>query len=182
MKNGIVIWAVVCFFMMGMTVYASESPEVEAAKKQVPPTMLPGTIIIYDEDLNPTIVEGGFPNMENRVVVEIPKDATSEEREALEISNRMAKSYQEWIAGEYIWDPEIKIYPGMKVVYNEQSGVIDNIYYVDKDDPSGYSIHNEPGKQQSMLDMRNRFFLIGGGIGLVVGIVIILGTRGRRKK
>jgi len=36
------------------------------------------------------------------------------------------------------------IYPGMKVVYDENDGDINNIYYPDPKEPSGYSIHNVP--------------------------------------
>lgn len=38
----------------------------------------------------------------------------------------------------------LQIYPGMKVEYDSVTGNINNIYYVDESESSGYSIHNIP--------------------------------------
>jgi hypothetical protein len=58
-------------------------------------------------------------------------------------ANQIAKElYQDIISGKCDKsDDKFKINPGMKLVYDENTGELNNIYYVDKNEPSGYSIH-----------------------------------------
>ncbi len=120
----------------------------------IPQYMLPGTVLIYDDNLQIVIKKGGYPNSDVRPasrsldgphIANVPEDATEEEARQIELENELAiKAFQMSLAGDYIQAPPPKIYPGMKVVYDEVTGELNNIYYVDENDPSGYSLHNEP--------------------------------------
>lgn len=145
------ILTVLCFFLTSISVSANEI-EVDNSVG-IPYHMEPGTIIVYDDDLNPVIVKGGYAaqsrasaqSFSGPVLVDVPENATAEEKAQIELENSIAMSaYRNYLSGNYVQAPTPKIYPGMKVVYDETSGAINNIYYVDEKDPSGYSIHNEP--------------------------------------
>ncbi|EJL40199.1 hypothetical protein P4U99_03505 [Brevibacillus agri] len=131
------------------------SVEVSAREDNtIPQYMLPGTVLIYDDNLQIVVEKGGYPNFDVRQVsrnldgphiAKIPEDATEEEARQIELENELAiKAFQMSVAGDYIQAPLPEIYPGMKVVYDEVTGELNNIYYADENDPSGYSLHNEP--------------------------------------
>lgn len=134
----------------GNSVFASEEPLAT-----VPMKMQPGTVIIYDEDCSPTFLSGGYTassfsnkplsiNIEDRLA-NIPEDATPEEKEKLERENELVRQLYEKIeAGMIEVDEPSEIVPGMKVVYDIY-GEINNIYYIDDAEPSGYSIHGMEG-------------------------------------
>ncbi len=132
-------------------------------KKEVPQKMMPGSVIIYDNQLQPKVIKGGYienetqPNVETEdsirdsilkglKLVPITDDMTVAEKELAEWENRLVSGLKEQIISETLVKTPFQptIYPGMKVVYDEITGDINNIYYPDSDDPSGYSIHNIP--------------------------------------
>lgn len=72
----------------------------------------------------------------------IPENVSEQEKAQIEWENeviRQALEGQDLTHPNY---PKIEIIPGMKVVYNEITGDIDNIYYRDKY-CGGYTIHGE---------------------------------------
>lgn len=120
--------------------------------EDVPYIMQPGSIILYDDNCKPTIIKGGcldVPYIEEikEVSIEdfmarIPENASEQEKAQIEWENeviRQALEGQDLTHPNY---PKIEIIPGMKVVYNEITGDIDNIYYRDKY-CGGYTIHGE---------------------------------------
>lgn len=61
------------------------------------------------------------------------------------MENEAAKEqYYAVMRGETIHVAAPTAYPGMKVVYDEVTGDINNIYFPDENEPTGYSIHNVP--------------------------------------
>lgn len=139
-------------------------------KKEVPQKMMPGSVIIYDSRLRPKVVKGGY--MENEIqqsvetedsikdsilkclkLVPITDDMTAAEKELIEWENRLVSSLKEQIVSETLIKTPFQptIYPGMKVVYDEVTGDVNNIYYPDADDPSGYSIHNIPADSNQLI-------------------------------
>ncbi|UYZ12109.1 hypothetical protein A6764_14850 [Brevibacillus sp. WF146] len=139
---------------MSATLLLSSFEASAREDKPIPQYMLPGTVLIYDDNLQIVIKKGGYPNSDVRPasrsldgphIANVPEDATEEEARQIELENELAiKAFQMSLAGDYIQAPPPKIYPGMKVVYDEVTGELNNIYYVDENDPSGYSLHNEP--------------------------------------
>lgn len=128
--------------------------------REVPQRMMPGSVILYDAQLQPRVVQGGYtredfvPLMDTRTAilkclkpVEVTSDMTSYERTMTEWENRLVNSFRAQIMEEGIQPTQPyspTIYPNMKVVYDENDGYISNVYYPDPNEPSGYSIHNTP--------------------------------------
>lgn len=153
-----VFLASLVLFLSGITTNAFATDNTEAATSvdnstAVPMLMQPGTILLYDENAEPVIVAGGYaendvipesePTFPEPHMVEIPADATAEEAYQIELENLMAQQqYEAFMRGDYIVADPPTAYPFMKVVYNETTGSIDNIYYPDDNESSGYSIHN----------------------------------------
>lgn len=125
-----------------------------AAKSEVPSVMQPNSIIIYDDEGNPSVVSGGYVESnkffdENKIpdfniddyMRKVPVDATDEEREAIEKENQIIREALEDIKnGKEVIHNDIEIIPGMKVIYDENGNLYD-IYYVDDFCPEGYTIH-----------------------------------------
>lgn len=123
--------------------------EIESAV--VPEYMEPGSIVVYNDNLEPEIKQGGYAttykNMTNNVYIpvysEITDDMSIEEIEQIKLENELTKyEYEIYLEGEFTADPPPKIYPGMKVIYNKNTGEMDKILYPDKNELSGYSITN----------------------------------------
>ena len=141
---------------MIMTTAVLLSTNVMAADSvTIPMQMQPGTILHYDDNLNATIEQGGYAisatggsiqeSKKQLILANIPEGASQEEIDQIELENQIATvAYNMYIAGDYTKAPDFVASPGIKVVYNEITGQIDNIYYPDDNDPSGYSIHNAP--------------------------------------
>lgn len=137
-----------CLFPIKTFAYEIEEPN------QIPMQMQPGTVIVYDEMLNPIIEKGGYATqsrigemevLQGPVLANIPDNATAEEKEQIQLENEIAQiAYNNFLAGNYVREDPLQIYPGMKVEYDSITGNINNIYYVDESEPSGYSIHNIP--------------------------------------
>lgn len=117
--------------------------------------MQPGTVITFSENEEVEILKGGYDekalmrrNISNPFMLKlasIPDGATEDEIKQIELENQIAeKVYNAYIEGLVSEAPASEIVPGMKVVYDEITGEINNIYYKDENDPSGYSIHNSP--------------------------------------
>jgi len=125
----------------------------------IPFSMKPGTVLIYNENLEPVIIEGGyvensFMNVKHSSIkkprlVKITEEMSEEEAKQIELENWIAEDA--YLNGIHIQVFEPKIYKGMKVVYDEYTGDINNIYYVDENEPSGYSIHNRPYEKNSYM-------------------------------
>lgn len=143
-------------FLTNDKIYASNVTEV-------PQKMMPGSVIIYDNQLQPKVIKGGYIENKTQQNVEtedsikdsilnclkpvpITEDMTAAEKELAEWENRLVNGLKEQIVNETLTKTPFQptIYPGMKIVYDEITGDINNIYYPDADDPSGYSIHNIP--------------------------------------
>lgn len=125
-----------------------------AADAKAPGLMQPNSILIYDEEGNPSVVSGGYVNFssvsdENQIpdfdiedyMRKIPADATDEERKAIEEENQVIREALEDVKnGTQPMLNHIEIVPGMKVIYDE-NGELLNIYYVDDFCPEGYTLH-----------------------------------------
>lgn len=119
---------------------------------EVPYIMQPGSIILYDDDCNPTIIQGGcldVPYIEETpnatiddFMAKIPETASEEEKKQIEWENEVIRQAFNDVDLTHPNYPKIEIIPGMKVVYNEITGDIDNIYYRDSF-CGGYTIHGE---------------------------------------
>lgn len=107
--------------------FAADQSGIRIECAALPSVMEPGTILIFDTTSTATMIQGGFPAEDSTRTVEPTQERTPRRN--------------------YIQEPPPTIYSGMKVVYNEYSGLIDNILFPDSNEPSGYSIHNfpEPG-------------------------------------
>lgn len=129
--------------------------------QEIPQRMMPGSVIVYDAQLQPRVVQGGYTRedfvplnkdtqtaiLECLKPVEITTDMTSSEKAMAEWENRLVDSFRARIMENGIQSTQPyfpTIYPNMKVVYDEQDGYISNVYYPDPNEPSGYSIHNIP--------------------------------------
>lgn len=142
------------FIMTSVFLTALYSNVAFAAKSEVPSVMQPNSIIIYDDEGNPSVVSGGYVESnkffdENKIpdfniddyMRKVPVDATDEEREAIEKENQIIREALEDIKnGKEVIHNEIEIIPGMKVIYDENGNLYD-IYYVDDFCPEGYTIH-----------------------------------------
>lgn len=143
---------------------------VDGEPEEVPQKMMPGSVIIYDSQLQPRVIKGGYIENETQQNVEtedsvkdsilkclkpvpITDDMTAAEKELVEWENRLVSGLKEQIVPETLTKTLFQptIYPGMKVVYDEITGDINNIYYPDADDPSGYSIHNIPTDSNQLI-------------------------------
>ncbi len=144
----------------GVTVYQDTTGGIVLSNLPVPQKMMPGSVIIYDDQLQAKVIQGGYvkgdftPISDTRTTilrgleaVTITADMSPDERATVEWENRLVNGFKAEILKNGIqatqpYSPTI--YPGMKVVYDENSGDINNIYYLDPKEPSGYSIHNVP--------------------------------------
>lgn len=133
-----------------------------AADAKVPSLMQPNSILIYDEEGNPSVVSSGYVNSssvsdENQIpdfdiedyMRKIPADATDEKRKAIEEENQVIREALEDVKNDT--QPvlnHIEIVPGMKLIYDE-NGELLNIYYVDDFCPEGYTLH---GNAEHMKD------------------------------
>ncbi|MGB9666859.1 MAG: hypothetical protein ACPL2N_06080 [Candidatus Cryosericum sp.] len=144
----------------GVTVYQDTTGGIVLSNLPVPQRMMPGSVIIYDDQLQAKVIQGGYvkdgstPILDTRTTimrgleaVTITADMSPDERATAEWENRLVNDFKTQILKNGIqatqpYSPTI--YPGMKVVYNESDGYIDNVYYPDATEPSGYSIHNVP--------------------------------------
>jgi hypothetical protein len=135
-------------------------------KPVVPQKMLPGSIIIYNDKLQPIVVKGGYVKdsfastpqsdiltsiLDGLREITITADMSPEEKAVTEWENKLVSDVKDDVLKNGVpttqpYSPPIC--PGAKVVYNEDDGYIDNIYYPDPDDPSGYSIHNIPSQNK----------------------------------
>lgn len=149
-KISLLIMATSIFVLGKISVQASVT---DANGNTVPDYMAPGTVLVYDIDLNPVIMKEGINTQkvsdldqkERLVIFEPTVNSTNEEKIQIEKENEMSvQAYKHFLAGEYIQEPLPSVYSGMKVEYDNKTGVINNIYYVDQEEPSGYSIHNMP--------------------------------------
>src|SRR5450756_2303198 len=144
----------------GVTVYQDAAGGIVLSNLPVPQKMMPSSVIIYDDQLQAKVIQGGYvkddftPISDTRTTilrgleaVTITADMSPDERATAEWENRLVNGFKAQILKNGIqaaqpYSPTI--YPGMKVVYDENDGDINNIYYPDPKEPSGYSIHNVP--------------------------------------
>lgn len=135
--------------MIGMLCASLFSVPVYADKLEdrVPAAMEPGSVLLFDENLQPVVVNGGYLPSDDTEEADypieflIPESATPEETAYFTQENQRVKdNFQSWCPDGYV---RAKVYPGMKVVYDENSGDINNIYYADESDPSGYTLHRD---------------------------------------
>lgn len=135
-----------------------------------PGRMQPGTVLIYDEQLQPQILQGGYPETPQAVVVPrlraLPAGASEADAKDIRTDNqRLLVLYLDQCMGSvpndgsmtcqrircdengnltqvsYQWSLRLAV--GMKVEY-DGDGYPQNYYYPDPSEPSGYSIHNVP--------------------------------------
>lgn len=116
-------------------------------ENRVPAAMEPGSVLLFDEDLQPVVTAGGYLSSDDTgttdypVVFQVPESATPAEIAYFTQENQQVKNnFPDWCPDGYV---RTKIYPGMKVIYDEHSGDINNIYYADENDPTGYTLHAE---------------------------------------
>jgi len=135
-----------------------------------PSRMQPGTILLYDENLQPQILQGGYPDEPQTVpaprLQEIPAGASEAEAKDIRTDNqRRLILYLDQCMGSvphqgsmtcqriqcddqgnltrvsYQWS--LRMVVGMKVEYDGE-GCLQNLYYPDPNEPSGYSVRNVP--------------------------------------
>lgn len=119
--------------------------ERKADSKAIPLFMQPGTIIVYDDNLDMTILKGGFSdkkvNCEQKFSIQIPDlpdDLSVNEKQSFK---KLQQDMQNDIEnGEYNEYPQSYPFPGEKVEYGED-GYVYQCYYRDEQEPDGYSIH-----------------------------------------
>ena len=107
--------------------------------------MQPGTVIVYDDNLNMTILEGGYSNKKINSdqklpikIPDLPKEISGGERKSfIQLQQDMQNDIEN---GEYNEYPKSYPFPGQKVEYGED-GYVYQCYYRNKKEPSGYSIH-----------------------------------------
>ncbi len=144
----------------GMAVHQNAADDIVLSNLSVPQKMMPGSVIVYDDQLQAKVIRGGYvkddwtPISDTRTTimrgleaVTITADMSADERATAEWENRLVNDFKAQILknGMQATQPySPTIYPGMKVVYDENDGDINNIYYPDSKEPSGYSIHNVP--------------------------------------
>lgn len=142
-------------FLMAVLMLLVASVSVAATNETiVPQKMEPDTILIYDENCKPTIVQGGYLSTLNASasttafnlrLADVTESASAHEIAQIATENEAAKEqYDAVMRGETIRMAAPKAYAGMKVVYDEVTGDINNIYFPDANEPTGYSIHNVP--------------------------------------
>lgn len=147
--------------MVGALLMALPSNVAFAAQSKIPGLMQPNSIIVYDDEGEPSVINGGYavsgrayntstPNFNiEDYMRKIPTDATNEEREAIEEENRIIReALQDVKDGIDIVQNDIEIIPGMKVIYDE-NGELLNIYYVDDFCPEGYTLHGNAEHMQN---------------------------------
>lgn len=123
----------------------AESPD------RIPDKMIHGSVIVYDEQANPILEKGGYDYNENAYSVSYEKPF----QKRIPITSDMSKNKIELVEWEnslceeatknldnLVYVDNLKIYPNMKVVYNSETGYIDNILYKNDSEISGYSIDN----------------------------------------
>lgn len=147
------------FLAFATTALAAETYSADRAA-EVPLKMQPGTIIVYTDTLEPLVIRGGYAQDEALsktqsilpsapILAKLPEDANAEDFAEIALENRIAiAQYEAITSGNYIKESPPVACPKMKVVYDE-TGRISNVYYPDKREPSGYSIHNAPGVKVS---------------------------------
>lgn len=101
--------AIFCVVITLLTCSVSATASTEETYVSVPQQAKPGTVLILDDELRPTVVSGGY-------------------------ASKSTVSYLAYACS------------GMKITYDDRTGNISNIYYPDRNEPSGYSIHNVPVK------------------------------------
>lgn len=135
-----------------------------------PSRMQPGTILLYDENLQPQILQGGYPDGPAPIAAprlrEIPAGVSDAEAKDIRTDNqRLLILYLDQCMGSvphqgsmtcqniccdeqgnltrvtYQWS--LRMVVGMKVDYDGE-GRLQNVYYPDPDEPSGYSVRNLP--------------------------------------
>lgn len=146
------------YFAAGVTAFFCMSMfSVQVRAATVPMEMEPGTEIVYDDEGKPIFVKGGIQDfiewedlngkMQKK---EIPKDIPLngqmkmvQERDMLAVMIRDFRDSQDVI---HVMPPDVV--PNMKAIYNGETGAIDHIYYADKNEPSGYSLHGDERLQE----------------------------------
>lgn len=156
------------FTIASVFLMAFSTNMVFAAESDVPSLMQPNSVIIYDDECNPSVVSGGYvastkSSIENQIpdfsiedyMRKIPANATDEEQEAIEKENQIIREALEDVKnGTVVMQNDIEIIPGMKVIYDE-NGELLNIYYVDDYCPEGYTIHGNEGHMVSNSNHKN---------------------------
>ena len=117
-------------FLMAVLMLLVASVSVAATNETiVPQKMEPGTILIYDENCKPTIVQGGYLSTLNASasttafnlrLADVTESASAHEIAQIATENEAAKEqYDAVMRGETIRMAAPKAYAGMKVVYDE---------------------------------------------------------------
>lgn len=117
----------------------------------IPYLMEPGSILTFDENLNPIVLKGGFVDDNNNTSIKdksledylfyASSNLKSSDLEQINLENELAtEMYTDILNNNYEQvNSDYKIYPGMVVVYDENTGQLNNFYYVDENEESGYS-------------------------------------------
>lgn len=141
--------------MLCSSVFAVGYLPQEADIPTVPDTMKPGTVVVYDEDLEPHFIQGGYPEAEDIAVaaqsvesnpypyiVPIPEDASESEARQIRDENEAAlELYRRFLNVDIAPASGYEVCAGMRVEYGSD-GAIDHIYYPNDNAPSGYSPYN----------------------------------------
>lgn len=151
----LVLGSAVCLSLC-VPAFAEEQQTQDSDTPTVPMVMQPNTVVIYDDVLQPHFIQGGYADTKDRErastrsvdeipyphIVPIPEDASESEREQIQAENEGAIAiYEALISGNVSRAPDPKICAGIKVDYGPD-GRINNIYYRNPAEPSGYSLHD----------------------------------------
>lgn len=142
------------------TIILTSNVFAQSTNSNIPSVMEPGSVITFDENGEHQVLKGDYSAKRNLTakkmydapIVSIPEGATPEEAAQIEKENELAMiGYNAIIDGTAIESNDIEIVSGMKVVYDDVTGELLNIYYVNENDPSGYSIND--GMESTPLKM-----------------------------
>jgi hypothetical protein len=148
MRNKLALFAIstlILSLLFSSVAIASDDNKSSASTGQtpIPLYMKPDTIIVYDDNLNMTIVQGGIsksvqPPVYPMVVPPLPTGLPKNQEESFKkLQQDMAKDIQNGATNSY---PVLYPVAGEKVIYGDD-GYIQQCYFKDDSDPSGYSIH-----------------------------------------
>lgn len=138
----------ISMLLAGIMVFSFGYFEVMAeGDVQIPYYMQPHTVIVYNDDLSYTILEGGEaeePMPEINVAEPMPANPewSQEEIEQYNYETNIideAKQAIESGSPEVVYEEPFKARSGLKVVYDSE-GFIMNVYYPNPNMPSGYSL------------------------------------------
>ena len=136
---------IACLILLALTLSVFAAGSTPVKRMTLPQKMLPGTVVIYNSNLEPQILKGGYANSLSSFspASRNPRNWNTTSYSQVELQSAL-EQYQAIASGKVASVPLPLVCDGAKVIYDSITGDINNIYYPDPQDPTGYSIHNAP--------------------------------------